>query len=373
MRDDPNREHLPLNLTEEVPSALTNTNNPTYDTRLSDIINKRISVSSAVNKSETAKSTQLFDANMYGVDEHIESQVKQDTGKGLTNTRTSVSKEKSCCVNCTCMGSNPNLLNLQDKVQIPSKPTVILKSSSESKNNISDPHMVQYYDHSNRYSGKCNHDGVCAHKIPESSIQVCPNILNEKEYFERMYQRDRDAEIRGRKALEKQRLDRDYKELMKQLPVLQKIERIASIDTNKDKYHLSEDRLMERDKRKQNQMENAYQKLLSNTTGLVTLPKKDHNAEKEPFKVINLQDKEIGAKFGTWETRSRELNEENNILKRNTTENNDINEEKLKKMLEKLKKNRELLIKDLYSTSSVNEKRDSLGSDPRCSKHNKCG
>ena len=371
MEDNPSTERLPLTVVEDVPSTLTNINNPTYDTRLSDIIKRR--THSPGIRSETAKSTQPFDANMCGVDDkHIQSQAKQDTDERLKNTETLASREKSCCVNCTCMGSNPNILNLQDKVQIPSKPTVILKSSSENKNNVSEPHVVQYYDHSNRCSGRRNHDGICAQKIPESSIQVCPSIPNEKEYFERIYQRDVDAKIRGQKALEKQRLDRDYMELMKQLPVLQKIERIASIDPNKDKYHLSEDRLLERDRRRQNQMENAYQKLLSNT-GLVTLPKKDHNTEKEPFKVINLQDKEIGAKFGTWEIGSKELSGEGNILKRNRTENNDVNEEKLKEMLDKLKKSRELLTKDLYSSSSANEKKDLTGSDPRCSKHNKSG
>lgn len=90
-----------------------------------------------------------------------------------------------------------------------------------------------------------------------------------------MYKRDHDAEVRGKKALEKVKVHRNYQEMLKQLPLLQRQERIAAVNQDKPLYHMSDERIKEVEAKKQNRMENAYEQLFP-APNVITLPPVTH-------------------------------------------------------------------------------------------------
>ncbi|KYB27244.1 uncharacterized protein LOC100142081 [Tribolium castaneum] len=196
------------------------------------------------------------------------------------------------------------------KPDIPTKPKVTLKSTKKRPENVasgSGPQKVQFYDHPNRYTKfyvpKTSH----VEKIDDENIIISPNVLSEEEMYEKMRQRDREAHLRGQVALEKERIQREYRDLMKKLPVLQKQERIAEIGLDKEKYHMSGDRLEELEKRRQNRLDNAYEELLvSQKPALVTLPRK--NDDRSENHSLNLAwDVDFEPKSSTNHNRTEQL------------------------------------------------------------------
>ncbi|XP_017782873.1 PREDICTED: uncharacterized protein LOC108567111 [Nicrophorus vespilloides] len=197
--------------------------------------------------------------------------------------------------------------------EIPEKPTVSLKSASCDKSCST---RVPYYDHKNRYTGESMTDHS-VHKISEDSIEVCVADNEAPGVYEKMkYKRDHDAEQRGKLAMEKVRIHKDYEDLVHKLPVLQKQERLASMNPNRDKLHMSNDRRKIQEKQRQNKMENAFEKLVANT---ITIPPKKRSSE-ESFNP------------GSWD---------NDVPNKSSS---DISTEKLKSLLEKLKIQKEMLM-----------------------------
>lgn len=242
------------------------------------------------------------------------------------------------------------------------------KSSAQSTSVGPNLNKVQYYDHRNRFTKEYPEDKSRVQRIPEESIEVCPSDRSEADFIERIYKRDRDAEIRGQKAMEKEKIRRDYEEMMKQLPQLQKKERIASIPFRKSLFHMSEDRLKELEKRRQSNMEDAYERLFP-TTRLITLPTKTDQKPTSstlPYANIDIEDMNIPSlNVGTWQhdfalktlpdTGLKHV--ESNLMKQ-TTENTlgEISDpekselerkENLQRMLKSLKSHRDKLAKEL--------------------------
>ncbi|XP_044266684.1 uncharacterized protein LOC123012677 [Tribolium madens] len=168
---------------------------------------------------------------------------------------------------------------IKPKPDIPSKPKVTLKSTKNRPSNFGggpSPQKVQFYDHPNRYTKFYLPKSSQVEKIEDENLVISPNVLSEEEMYEKMRQRDREAHLRGQVALEKERIQREYRDLMKKLPVLQKQERIAEIGLDKEKYHMSGVRLEELEKKRQNRLDNAYEELLvRHKPATVTLPRKN--------------------------------------------------------------------------------------------------
>ncbi|KAJ8965182.1 hypothetical protein NQ314_004325 [Rhamnusium bicolor] len=175
--------------------------------------------------------------------------------------------------------------------EIPTKPPIKLKqlddqgSKSIQPSKISlestDSHKVQFYDHPNRFSQEKRFPSNShVEKITADSLEVMPNVISEAEWYEKMKQRDKEAQMRGQRALEKERIQKDYEDIVKKLPLLQKKERICEINKDKPEHHMSEERLKERERKKQNHLDNVYNKLFPNLKpAIVTLPSKKHDQE----------------------------------------------------------------------------------------------
>lgn len=166
------------------------------------------------------------------------------------------------------------------------------KTSAKTSRSDLDSQKVQYFDHSNKFvHSKSYPSGSFVEKVDQASIEVIPDVPTETDIQEKMKQRDREAHLRGIRALEKEKIQKDYQELMHKLPLLQKQERIAEINRDKPEYHMSDDRLKEMNRIRQNKIENAYSKLRTQREpAIVTLPKRVLNPEETetPPTVLNV-------------------------------------------------------------------------------------
>lgn len=157
--------------------------------------------------------------------------------------------------------------------QIPYKPTVSLKDVKSSEQSASSRvEKVIYYDHANRYTKTLQPvDNVV--RIQPENIVICPNRDEMEQYLSEAYKRDKVAETRGQIALEKGKIMRDYDEMVKQLPLLQKQKRVTSIRPNEPNLHLSEERQKERMSLRQNQIENCYNRTANlPIPSIITIP-----------------------------------------------------------------------------------------------------
>lgn len=169
-----------------------------------------------------------------------------------------------------------------------------------------------------------------------------------------MKQRDMEAQVRGKRALEKEKAQRDYQELMKKLPILQRKEHIAQIGTDKPEYHMSEDRLKEREKQRQNRLENVYsQAIPALKPQVVTLPKRklEMNKPDEPFEILNGDDSRI-LNLGQWDTDANRktmfsAEEVHEIIRAFTVQKPEDRKAKLKQLLNSLKLQKEQLINEI--------------------------
>lgn len=266
--------------------------------------------------------------------------------------------------------SFPEQINTES--EIPEKPPLKLKDRSGQGKTVAipskdtfetyDSHKVKYYDHPNRFSQEKHFpSNVHVEKIGADSLEVIPNLTSEAEWQQKMKQRDREAQIRGQKALEKEKIQKDYEEMLKKLPLLQKKERISQIAKDKQEYHMSEERLKERDRKKQNELDNAFSKLFPKLKpAVVTLPSKKQ--EKEVGRPVT--DKPIQSlNIGSWDVDLEEpkmftAEEVQEIVKAFTEQEPKDRRAKLKQLLRSLKLQKEQLIKEiksLPSNNSINE------------------
>lgn len=173
----------------------------------------------------------------------------------------------------------------KEKPQIPTKPKVTLRSSKETPQNTRKPlsptksnENVHYYDHSNRFAKNYVPQKPLVGKIADEDLDYSP-IDNEDEIREKMRRRDYEAHVRGQLAQERERAQREYRELLRKLPTLQKQERVGEIGLDKAKYHMSRERLEELERKRQNRLDNAYEELFvrDRKPTVVTLPRKNHD------------------------------------------------------------------------------------------------
>ncbi|KAF5277741.1 hypothetical protein FQR65_LT03721 [Abscondita terminalis] len=246
--------------------------------------------------------------------------------------------------------SSDNNVNSGEKrhFELPFKPKLTMRTNevccvNESDSKLFSGHKVQSYDHRNRFTKHYDAPVTSVQRVTDDSIEVCPSVGSEAEYVDTMYKRDKDALVRGQKAMEKVRAQQDYKEMMSQLPKLQKKERLASLSTNKPEFHMSADRLKENERKRQNRMENAFEQMFPHSK-VITIPSK----RCPKGTISNLQG---GAH--RWDVDQPPLNVETNLL-RETSEafQNDAGtrkKESLQKMLRSLTEHRDKLANELKS------------------------
>ncbi|XP_050301000.1 uncharacterized protein LOC126739385 isoform X2 [Anthonomus grandis grandis] len=251
--------------------------------------------------------------------------------------------------------------------EIPAKPPVRLKdmetmTSSKSVGKIKDieskllkqqsgeSSRIRHYDFPNRFEKETASTSQVERLGPES-VEAIPDTNSEAEWHENMKKRDKEAQMRGRKAMEKQRVQREYEELMQKLPMLQRKEHIAQIGSDKPRYHMSEERLREREKERQNRLENAYAKVLQ--PKIVTLPSRKPEIPKsnEPFEIIDGDDSRT-LNLGQWEPASKprtmfSAEEVQEIIKAFTLQKPEDRKSKLKQLLKSLKLQKEQLINEI--------------------------
>ncbi|CAG9769077.1 unnamed protein product [Ceutorhynchus assimilis] len=225
--------------------------------------------------------------------------------------------------------------------------------STKPRSTTSGAQKVRQYDHPNRFIRDVPSTSN-VEKISADSIEVVPNITSEREWHEKMKQRDLEAQIRGKRAMEKEKVQRDYEEMMKKLPILQRKRQISEIGTDKPEYHMSEERLRKRERERQNRLENAYTQAIPDLKPqIVTLPSRQHEPPmtNEPFEILDGDDARV-LNLGKWDTDSRpktmfSAEEVQEIIRAFTVQKPEDRKTKLKQLLKSLKLQKEQLINEI--------------------------
>lgn len=224
--------------------------------------------------------------------------------------------------------------------QIPYKPTVSLKGAkSREKPETNRVERVIYYDHPNRFTKTCPAQET-VEKIQPECIEIHPRVDEIAQFQAEAYKRDKEAEIRGQIALEKEKIARDYEEMLRKLPVLQKQERIASIGigVHDPSFHLSADRQKEREELKQNRLENQFSKAINvPEPAIITippLPKPDQN---------NAKDAELN--LATWDVIDKSVQQKSQS--KTFMNMGKLSVEDLETLLHKLKRQRDMIMEEI--------------------------
>ncbi|GLV41425.1 hypothetical protein CBL_06655 [Carabus blaptoides fortunei] len=216
---------------------------------------------------------------------------------------------------------------------------------------------VRYYDHFNRFGKEYNAQPI-VQKISKERILVhsATEVDETKDYYETMQRRDREAQCRGTKAMEKNQIQKDYKQLMEELPVLQRQERLASMRTHNPAFHLSDDRHKEMERKRQNRIENLFEKYYHKCknleTPLITLKpvQKTPPAEemKLPFTALDMTESPVQLNVAEWHNRETTPSTEHNT-RTIETDNTDSRTTELADLLQRVNRQRELLIREVSS------------------------
>lgn len=229
------------------------------------------------------------------------------------------------------------------QADLPAKPTVKLRTTSRTQVSSFSGNKVQYYDYPNRFLKEYEVPLSSVHRVSEGSIEVCPSSGSDVEYVEQMYKRDHDAQIRGQKAMEKVKVRRDYKEMIDQLSKLQKKERIASISSTKPQVHMSRERFKEFERKRQNRLENAYEKFFPQAL-VVTIPPRTPTPP--PSSVRQPKSK---ANVGVWDFENKSGRAVSPKFGQNSDRDTAKRSEELQKMLKSLTEQRDKVAKELQS------------------------
>nr|CAI5824972.1 unnamed protein product [Callosobruchus analis] len=259
--------------------------------------------------------------------------------------------------------------DVQTVEEIPPKPTVKLRNvkdkslggakSTKSHSNVS------VYEHANRFSrDKVVPPSSLVTKLSADDIQVIPS---ETDFSQKTRQSEINAQLRGRRALEKERIQKEYEEMLRKLPLLQKQERTCEIGKDKPEYHMSEARLKEKEKLRQQKMDDAYNKLFPDLKpAVITLPRRKQQIDTkrtnvEPTNTINVAEWDVDFKQPKMFT-AEEVQE---IIHAYTNQHPKLRQEKLKELLRSLKLQKEELVREIQklpSDDSVNELINDLNS-----------
>nr|XP_022918960.1 uncharacterized protein LOC111427849 [Onthophagus taurus] len=255
------------------------------------------------------------------------------------------------CDCCLCSKKKDKKLTGQFKKrnssnEIPPKPTVILKNKSKS-----DSDKAQFYDHINRFSKEYQPPQNQVQRIPDCDIQIV-DAQSDNEFQRTMQKRDKEAQIRGKKAYEKEKIQKDYNELIQKLPALQRQERMASLavkNGDNPAFHMSDNRLKQQELKKQCEMEGAFEKLFPHT---ITLKSKSH-PDDAPFQVIDTVDQnqippyrwDLNVDFNIEEKNGVVLTKDDGVITINPNVSDQT--DNLKIMLEKLKQQKRMLLEEV--------------------------
>lgn len=178
------------------------------------------------------------------------------------------------------------------KTEIPYKPDVYLQPITEEIESTN-KEKVQSYDYNTRYSREFVPESSIVQKIPESSVKLDNTQKSEGATAKKMVQRDREAVKRGNDAWEKEKIKKDYQQLVKKLPLLRRQENLVKIGQAPQEFHISEDRRRLMDQERQNTMSNVYENAFKKPPE-ITLPKIQHprtDNTRAPYKTITGEDK----------------------------------------------------------------------------------
>ncbi|XP_044750232.1 muscle M-line assembly protein unc-89 isoform X2 [Coccinella septempunctata] len=231
--------------------------------------------------------------------------------------------------------------------EIPTKPKVTLKSvKSPVRSGSTSQTSLQKKQSQSKF--------VASHveRIDRECLVISPEPRNNDEFLEKVRERDREAMIRGQKALEKERLQREYNEMMKKLPVLQKLERLYEMNEDKPEYHMTEDRLREQEKKKQSILDDTYEKLFPDRRPPpITIPVK--NPSKSTVTDKEKIENSPSLNLGIWESgrKSKKLytEEEVEAMLREGKSESKFKTDQLKSVLEKLRKQKEEILKEIQT------------------------
>lgn len=205
-----------------------------------------------------------------------------------------------------------NELPPRPTVSIQSNPNVAASHGASEQCPCPSTSKITHYDYTNKFSKEEYSSRANVQKIEAESIQVISSSNSDADFQKLMNKRDKDAETRGKRALEKEKIQREYKELMQKLPLLQKQERIINIFSDKQKYHMSEDRLKHTEEKRQAHMENAYEQLFPPPPRRIvtlpqqpTVPNENYTSSK---KGVTINENITNYSYGKWDVDSRECN-----------------------------------------------------------------
>ncbi|KAL3281908.1 hypothetical protein HHI36_005113 [Cryptolaemus montrouzieri] len=251
--------------------------------------------------------------------------------------------------------------------EIPTKPKVTLKSvKSPLKNSgiLSDKTIQQLQSKTRQSRFLATH----VEKIVEENLVTSPEPETEFDFYEKIRQRDKEALLRGQKALEREKLQREYNELMRKLPALQKLERLYGMNQDKPEYHMTEERLREQERKKQNILDNTYEKLFPDRRPpTVTIPIKNIPLDNIKDKVkVPRSDDSVSLNLGVWEAdrKSKKLYTEDEVeamlCEGKIPSESKFRTDQLKSVLEKLRKQKEELLKEIQNLPNGAEKLSSV-------------
>lgn len=272
--------------------------------------------------------------------------------------------------------TNKDAENSKVDYEIPTKPFISIRLSKEAERMSSVPRLsggtaslnkVLHFDYENKFIKEQSSKEINVEKIQESSIQVIIDSDSEPERKKALNKFDNDSEVRGKQALKKEKVRKDYTDLLQKLSMLQKQERVLNIFSDKPEHHMSEDRLRKLDEGRQNCIENAYEKFFPPPPkrAIVTLPPKtEFELERNPHKVVTAAENPVTLNVATWDINSKQGAKVGfNPTNLNTTGvksekpdtihqyNNMQHEMQLKYLLESLKAQKETLLKEIQLLS----------------------
>lgn len=200
-------------------------------------------------------------------------------------------------------------------------------------------------------------------RIDEEQVQVV-DYEAEDDCMKKMERQDREAAERGKQAWQKEKTKRDYEDLMKKLPVLQKQENLNRISNSRPDYHMSEDRLREEEGKRQFQMENAFENAFPNLKPnlITTQGISQEDVENEPFRVISVGKKNRGISVGTWDVSMKGNAKEDVECECCSPENQTKRERQLRELLLNLQAQKEMLLKEVDGLPKDSKLNELLGS-----------
>ncbi|XP_018336148.1 uncharacterized protein LOC108744739 isoform X2 [Agrilus planipennis] len=244
-------------------------------------------------------------------------------------------------------------------MQVPKRPSVSLSKPIKGISRTLKPETtekVQIYDDATKYSSSYAPSNNLVQKIPINNLSIVIESSEDESSRREKNKDDKYAEIRGYNALKKEKICRDYEEIMCKLPFLQKKERIASIGKDDPKYHMSEERRKEYEKRKENTIETAYENCFPKAV-TITLPKRVSAADEDklPYKIIDMRNGPTGINLGTWDVNKKDSSAPENVCSYTQTVKHpeqsptpiENDENMLRNLLEKLIDQKEKLDKEV--------------------------